>query len=133
MLMYNLIEYSNNYCDTLGSLWQFKRDETNGDDDLTVDNSHIPNNSLSFKSKASLITNRNALKIVVRLKNLSNFWRSLEVPLINCKAELLLSRNPNCVLTSLGAKLYVPIVTLSVENNAKLSKLLSEGFKRSVY
>ena len=64
------------------------------------------------------------------------------MPLINCKVELSLSCNPNCVLSNLvgdstftitDAKLYVPIVTLSAEDNAKLSKLLSEGFKRPVY
>ena len=64
------------------------------------------------------------------------------MPLINCKVELSLSCNPNCVLSNLvgdstftitDAKLYVPIVTLSAEDNAKLSKLLREGFKRSVY
>ena len=58
--------------------------------------------------------------------------------LINSKVELSLSWNPNCILTSLAgnstftitdAKLYVPVVTLSIEDNAKLSKLLSKGFK----
>ena len=62
--------------------------------------------------------------------------------MINCKVELSLSWNPNCVLSNLvgdltftitNAKLYVPIVTLSAEDHAKLSKLLSEGFKRPVY
>ena len=62
--------------------------------------------------------------------------------LINCKVVLSLSWDPNCVLSNLvGAltftitdvKLYVPIVTLSIDDNAKLSKLLSEGFKRPVY
>ena len=51
MPMYNLIEYSDNYSDTSGSLWQFKRDEIGGDDDLTVDAQHIPNNLPSFKYK----------------------------------------------------------------------------------
>ena len=64
------------------------------------------------------------------------------MPLINCKVKLSLSWDPNCVLPNLvgtstftiaDAKLYVRIVTLSTEDNAKLSKLLSEGFKRSVY
>ena len=73
---------------------------------------------------------------------MSNFWRSLEIPLINCKVQLSLSWYPNCVLTSLAgasnftitdAKLYVPVVTLSIEDNAKLTKLTREGFKRSVY
>ena len=62
--------------------------------------------------------------------------------LINCKVKLSLSWNPNCILTTLDgnstftiidAKLYVPIVTLPIEDNAQLPKLLSEGFKRSIY
>ena len=51
MLMYNLIEYSDNYCDTSGSLWHFKSNEIEGDVDLTVDDNLIPNNSSSFKYK----------------------------------------------------------------------------------
>ena len=63
------------------------------------------------------------------------------MPLINCKVELSLGWYENCILSSAGnnatftitdAKLYVPIVTLSAEDNAKLSKLLGEGFKRFV-
>ena len=92
------------------------------------------------------------VKIAVPLKYLSNFWRSLEMPLINCKIELSLKWIENCVLTTApigadanatgadsatfkitDAKRYVSIVTLSAEDNAKLSKLLREGFKRSVY
>ena len=124
-----------------GSLWQFKRDEIEGDVDLTVDGNYIPNNLSSFKYKSSLITNRNGVKIAVLLKYLSNFWRSLEMPLINCKVELSLKWYERCLLTAAttatfkitDVKLYVPIVTLSTEDNAKLSKLLSEGFKRSVH
>ena len=118
MPMYNLIEYSDNYSDTSGSLWQFKRDEIEGNVDLTVDDNHIPNNSSSFKYKASFIRNRNCVKIVAPLKYLSNFWRSLEMPLINCKVELSLTWDPKCVLCTLAetftitdAKLYVPTVT----------------------
>ena len=142
MPMYNLIEYSDNYSDTSGSLWQFKRDEIEEDVDLAVDDNHIPNNSSSFKCKSSFITNRNGVKIVVPLKYLSNFWRSLEMPLINCKVELSLKWYENCILSSAGTaatfaitdtKLYVPVVTLKTEDNVKLSKLLNEGFKRSVY
>ena len=88
MPMYNLIDYSGNYSDTFGSLWQFKRYEIEGDVNLTVDDNHIPNNSSSFKYKSSFITNRNGVKIVVPLKYLSNFWKSLEIPLINGKVEL---------------------------------------------
>ena len=118
------------------------RGEIEGNVDLTVDTNYIPYNSSSFKYKWSLITNRIGVKIAVPLKYLSNFWRSLEMPLINCKVELSLSWDPNCVLTSLAgnstftitdAKLYVPFVTLSIEDNIKLSKLLSEGFERPVY
>ena len=143
MPMYNLIEYRDNHSDTSANLWQFKRDEGNkGNVDLNVDDNHIPNNSSSFKYKSCFITNRNGVKIVVPLKYLSNFWKSLEMPLINCKVELSLPWNPNCVLCNLvgnstftitDAKLYVPAVTFSTEDSAKLSKLLTEGFKRPVY
>ena len=57
MPMYNLIEYRVNYSDTSASLWQFKRNEIEGDVDLTVDAQHIPNNSSSFKYKSSFVTN----------------------------------------------------------------------------
>ena len=73
MPMYNLIQCNDNYSDTWGSLWQFKRDEIEGDVDLTVDDNHILNNSSSFKYKSNLITNRNGVKIAVPLKYLSNF------------------------------------------------------------
>ena len=139
MPMYNLIEYSDNYSDTSGSLWQFKRDEIEGDVDLTVNAQHIPNNSSSFKYKSSFITNRNGVKIAVPLKYLSNFWRSLEMPLINCNIELSLEWYAKCVLiignvtaatfAITDTKLYAPVVTLKTKDNAKLSKLLNEGFK----
>ena len=142
MPMYNLIEYSNNYSDTSGSLWNFKRDEITNNT-YVINN----NNSPSFKYKASIIGNtgdngrKNGVKIAVPLKYLSNFWRSLEMPLINCKVELSLKWYERCLLTIANtatfkitdAKLYVPIVTLSIEDNSKLSKLLNEGFKRPIY
>ena len=142
MAMYNLIKYSDKYSDTLRSLWQFKRDEIEEDIGLTVDDNHISNNSSSFKYKSSLIANRNNIKIAVPINYLSNFWRSLEMPLITCKVELSLTWGPSCALCTLagastftitGAKRFIPIVTLLTEGNAKLSKLLSEGFKRPVY
>ena len=140
--MYNLIEYSDNYYDTSRSLWDFKRDEIVNNADATNDD-----NASLFKYKASIIGNtenngrKNGVKIAVPLKYLSNFWRSLEMPLINCKVELSLKWYERCLLTAAttatfkitDAKLYVPIVTLSAEDNAKLSKLLGEGFKRQVY
>ena len=93
MPMYNLIEYSDNYQDLSATLYQYKRDEppeANAIDDLTVDNSS------SFKYKASLLGNpvvadniaKRSVKTVVPLKYLSNFFRSLEMPLINCKIKL---------------------------------------------
>ena len=121
---------------------EFKRDEIEGDVNLTVDRNHIPNNSSLFKYRSNLITNRNGVKIAVLLKYLSNFWRSLEIPLINYEVELSFSWHPNCVLCTLAGasaftitdtKLYVPIVTLSREDNSELLELLSKGFKRSVY
>ena len=142
MPMYNLIEYSDNYSDTSGSLWNFKRDEITNNANMTNDD-----DAPSFKYTSNLIGNtendgtKNGVKIAVPLKYLSNFWRLLEMPLINCKVELSLKRYETCLLTTAttatfeitDAKLYVPIVTLSVENNSKLIELLNKKFKRSIY
>ena len=84
---------------------------------------------------------KKGVKIAVPLKCLSNFWKSLEMSLINCKVELLLNwieryllSVANTVIFKINdAKLYVPILISSAEDNVKLSKLLSEGFKRTVY
>ena len=103
-------------------------------------------NAPLFKNKASIIGNivnsgtKNAVKTAVPLKYLSNFWKSLEMPLINCKVELSLNWIERCLLNVANAanfkitdaKLYIPIVTLSAEDNAKLSKLLGERFKGPV-
>ena len=142
MPMYNLIEYSDNYSDTSGSLRNFKRDAIINNEDITNNN-----NAPSFKYKANIIGNtensgtKNGVKIAVPLKYLSNVCRSLEMPLINCKVEISLKWIERCLLTVANnatfkitdAKLYVPIVTLSSEDNVKFSKLLSEGFKRPIY
>ena len=145
MPMYNVIEYSGNYSDATGSLWQFRRDEIKEDANLTI------NNASSFKYKVNLIGNTVAdganrkkrnVKIAVPLKYLSNFWKSLEMPLINCTIEFslvwyeeyILSNNGNTATFTINdAKLYVPIVTLRTEDNTKLSKLLNKGFKRSIH
>ena len=116
----------------------FKRDEITNNVDVTNDD-----NAPSFKHKASLIGDtgnngrKNGTKIAVPLKYLSNFWRLLEMPLINCKVELSLKWYERCLLTAattatfriIDAKRCVPIVTLSIEDNSKLTKLLNEGFK----
>ena len=100
MPMYNLIEYSDNYSDTSGGLWDFKRDEIDNNANVTNDD-----NARSFNYKASIISNtgndgtKNGVKIAVPLKYLSDFWRSLEMPLISCKIELSLKRYEGCLLT----------------------------------
>ena len=105
MTMYNLIEYSDNYQDSSATLYQYKGDEPPEDDavvNLTADNSS------SLKYKISLLGNpvvanniaRISVKVVVPLKYLSNFFRSLEMPLINCKIKLNLTWKKECVLSS---------------------------------
>ena len=73
--------------------------------------------------------NTKDVEIMVPVKYLSNFWRTLEMPLINCELELILTWSKNCVISSATGqtkfaitetKLYVPVVTLSTEDNAKL-------------
>ena len=78
---------------------------------------------------------------MVPLKYLSNFWRTTEMLLINCKVNLILTWSSTCVITnSTGAgtfeitdtKLYVPVVTLSPQDNSKLFQQLKSGFKRVI-
>ena len=78
------------------------------------------------------------------LKYLSNFWRTLEMPLINCEVELILNWSANCVIiytnvnnqvptfTITETNLYVPVVTLSTQDNSKLLPQLKNGFKRTI-
>ena len=81
------------------------------------------------------------VKIAVPLKYLSNFWRTLEMPLINCKIHLELNWSKDCVMSTIAntefkitnTKLYLPIVILSSKDNVKLAKLLEDGFNRTVY
>ena len=129
MSMYNLIEYSDNYAKTSGSLWQYYRDE--------------PNNNLadseSFKSKIKITGktpgngNEKDVEIMVQLKYFSNFKRNLEIPLINCEVSLTLTWSPNCVITNstgqgkfkiTDTSLIVSVVTLSTKDNEKLLKQL---------
>ena len=87
MPVYNLIEYSNNYVKTSGSLWQCYRDEPN--------NNLANSESFKFKVKVTGKTpnndNEKNVEIMVPLKYLSNFWRTLEMPLINCEVNLILT------------------------------------------
>ena len=122
--MNNLLEYNKNYRKTTGSLWNYYRDEPSNS---------LSSNSESFKYKTSItgktqedndsLTNA---KVVIPLKHLSNFWISLNILLINCEVELILTWSENCVLADITAnvtpsgaifkitdtKLYVTVVTL---------------------
>ena len=130
MPMYNLIEYSDNYAKTTGSLWQYCKDiparyANNIIEEFTGGNT---TNSFNFKVKITGQTGNNGTKdveIMVSLKYLSNFWRTLEMPLINCEVNLILAWSSTCVLIATNTlnqnatfaitdtKLYVPVVTLS--------------------
>ena len=137
MPIYNLIEYSDNYSKTSGSLWQYYKDDP-------IDNIV---QSESFKSKIKLTgktpvaDNTKDVEIIVPLKHLSNFWRTVEMVLINCEVNLILTWSKDCVITnSTGAvkfktterKIYVPVVTLSTQDNVKLLQQLKSGFTRTI-
>ena len=124
MPMYNLLEYSDNCDDTTGSLYQLKRDEPPNNNN----NNEVNNNTSSLRYKS--IDDVNNVKLVVPLKYISNFFRSLEMPLVNCKIDLDLTWTKDCVISSTDAvanavvsfkitdtKLYVPVVTLSTKDN----------------
>ena len=144
MPMYNLIKYSDNYSKTSGSLWQYYRDKPALNDDSNIAN--YPGNSALFKFKQKITgsTRDDGIKtvqIMVPLKYLSNFWRTLEMPLINCKINLTWSAN--CVVSNAAAnqnttfaitdtKLFVSVVTLSTQDNTKQLQQLKSGFKRTI-
>ena len=114
MPMYNLFEYSFNYLKTLGSLWQYYIEDPN--DNI------VNSESFKFKTEITLAAgNTKDIKIAVPLKYLSNFWRTLEMPLINCGINLILHCSVDCVISSATGKTkfannkpkaYVSIVTL---------------------
>ena len=137
MPMYNLIEYSDNYSKTSGSLWQYCKDEPS--DNLA--------DSESFKSKVKITgkppadRNTKNVEIIVALKYLSNFWRTPEMTLINCEVNLILTWSRGCIITNSAGegkfaitetKLFVPVVTISTQDNAKLLQQLKSCFKRAV-
>ena len=84
------------------------------------------------------------VEIIVPLSYLSIFWRSLELPLINCEINLVLTWSANCVSVSTNvanqnptfaitdAKLYVLVLTLPTQDNAKLLQQLKSGFKKVI-
>ena len=150
MPMYNLIEYCDIYSKTSQSLSQYYRDEpvldgNNNITDFLADN----NNSISFKFKEELTgqtgnNGRRDVEMMVPLKYLSNFWRTLEIPLISCEISLILTwlktfflvadtaANQEPTFTITDTKRYVPVVTLSTQDNLKQVKQLDSGFKRII-
>ena len=132
MPMYNLIEYSDNYAKTTGSLWQYCKDipARNNNNEIIVFDADNTTDSFKFKAKITGETNDDGIKdveIMVPLKYLSNFWRTLEIPLINCEVNLILTWSSTCVLVATNiqnqaakieitdTKLYVPVLTLSTQ------------------
>ena len=149
MPMYNLIEYSDNYSKTSGSLWQYCKyiPAVNNNNNAIV---NITENNLtdsfSFKVKVTGQTGNDGTKnveIMVRIKYLSNFWRTLKMPLINCEVNLILTWSENCVIVSTNVanqnatfaiteSKFVPVITLSRKDNAKLLQQLKSLFKRVI-
>ena len=118
MSMYKLLEYSKNYRKTIGSLYNYYRDELSDDgDDNNFDNIKVVNsNTFNYKNKITSNTynvdagaqgydvNKNGTQEVeldIPLKYLGNFWRALNIPLISCEVSLELKWNKNCIITSL--------------------------------
>ena len=144
MLICNLIEYSDTYSKTSGSLWQYCKEipALNSAGNIVDFNGANATDSFNFKTKITgqtaadndngNVAGRVDVEIMVPLKYLSNFWRTLEMPLINCEVELILDWSANSVtiytniddqiptFTVTETNLYVPVVTLSTQDNAKL-------------
>ena len=137
MPMYNLIEYIDNYSKTSRSLWQYYKDDPNDD----ILQSEPFKSRIKITGKTPDLGNTKDVEIIVPLKYLNNFWRTLEMQLINCEVNLILTSSKDCVFTnSTGAekfkitetKLYVPVVTLLTQDNAKLLQQLKSGFKKTI-
>ena len=146
-----MLEYSHNYFKKSRILFQFCRDVQAVDDDdgeiTDFTEASTTTDSFNYKVKLTGQTGNNGTKnveIMVPLRYLSNFWRTLEIPLINCKITLDLSWSGNCVIVATNVvaqaatfsitdkKLYVPVVTLSTQDNAKLLEQLKSGFKIAI-
>ena len=170
MPMYNLIEYRKNYRRITGSLWNYYRDEPNSGFDGEGSNriNYSIKKSKCFFYKTGITGRLTGIgtiditkdaEIVVPLKHLSNFWKILGIPLVDCEVSLVLTGSENCIITSKATrevdpdadpavaginnstnttfeikdtKLYVPLVTLSAENDNKLLEQLKKGFKRTI-
>ena len=164
MAIFNLLEYSKNYRKTIGSLYNYYRDELSDDaDDNNFANINVVNSeAFEYKNKITGNTynvnaadqgynvNKNGTQEVeldIPLKYLGNFWRALNIPLINCEVSLELKWNKNCVITSLeqrdigggnrdnaptGATLAINDCKLSKDGEIKLLTNLKSVFKRQI-
>ena len=137
-------------------MWQYCKEipAANDGGDIVDFNGFNATDSFNFKIKTTSqtaanndngnIAGRVDVEIMVPLKYLSNFWRTIEMPLINCEVELILDWSANCVIiytnvnnqvptfTITETNLYVPVVTSSTQDNAKLLPQLKPGFKRTI-
>ena len=118
-------------------LWQYYRDEPN--DNLADSGSF--NSRIKITGKTTAAGNEKDVEIMVSLKYLSDFWRTLEMLLINCEVNLILACSSTCVITNstgveifakTDTKLYVPVVTLSTQDNSMLLQQLKSDFKRVI-
>ena len=151
MLMYNLIGYYDNYFKISGSLWQYCRDEPalgNNNGNIVEFSDNNATDSFKLKEKITGQADNDSTKdveIMVLLKHLkkSFFWIILEIYLIDCEINLILTWSADCVIKSCAIdqsatfavtdkKRYVPIVTLSTEDNVKLLQRLKSGFKKAI-
>ena len=146
--MYNLIEYSDNYLKTSGSLWKYCKDipTVNNNGDIVDFNGANATNSFNFKTKITSQTDKNGridnVDILVPLKYLRNFWRTLEMSLINCEVHLILTWSEDYDYTDVANQIptfvitetnfYIPVVTLSTQGNAKSLTQLKSGFKKTI-
>ena len=142
MPMHNLIECSESYLKASGSLWHCYRDEPSLDNNSNIADftgANHNNKSIKYKPKIAGQADDDSNKIVP-LKYLSNFWRTNEILLTSCEINCTLTRPGKCVVVSntavnqattsaiTDAKLYVPVVTLSTQDSAKLLQQLKSGF-----
>ena len=129
MPMYNLIEYNDNYSIKSGSLWQYCKDipPVNDNGNIVDFNGANATDSFNFKTKITGQTDKNGrinVEIMVPLKYLRNFWRTLEMPLINCEVNVIVTWPADCIINYTNVanqvltfaitetNLYVPVVTL---------------------
>ena len=147
--IYNLIEYCDNYSKTSGGLWQYCKDipAINDNGEIVNFNGANATDSFNFKVKVTGQTGNNKtknVKIMVPFQYLIKFWRTVEMPLIKCEVNLILTWSENCVVVYADnanqnprfeiteTTLYVPVVTLSTQDNANSLQQLKSGFKRII-